>query len=43
MAETIQEIINAVQDGKTQRALQVMFGKLLNDAGTQLKVDGVGG
>ena len=40
MSETIQEIINAVSDGKTQRALQAMFSKILNDAGTQLKVDG---
>jgi len=36
----IQEIINAVPDAKTQRALQAMFSKILTDAGTQLKVDG---
>lgn len=41
MNETIQEIINDVQDAKTQRALQVMFSKVLNDAGTQIKVNGV--
>lgn len=41
MAETIQEIINDVKDAKTQRALQTMFSKLLNDAGTQLKVNDV--
>ena len=41
MAETIQEIINDVKDAKTQRALQTMFSKLLNDAGTQLKVNDI--
>lgn len=41
MSETIQEIINAVPDGKTQRALQTMFGKILDNAGTQLNVSGV--
>ena len=34
---SIQEIINDVTDQKERRALQTMFSKIINDAGTALK------